>query len=309
MSVTNVTELFMERGGKKGLDLIQVFRSFQVFTDSMSDGPLTVMNAPGLPVPGEELPEDPTLYCTGLDPQPDTDGVTWKVKALYDKKPPSTGTGGALNPWDLDPVINFGFIMRSKVLDKCYAVGLGAIAAPVVRGLPTVKVTNSALQPFDPPAMVDEALLLIAISRNIKGSSFLPTNVRKYQNTINIDAANVTIAGIAFKQFTCWCRDYKTTQAWTADNVAYTQETIEVVIDEETWLRKIVDMGLIEGNVPSGGYLMDYIAVKDTEGNQVNEPVMLDGAGRRNGAANPPVLLTFHALWEETWTGWLPTTY
>lgn len=323
MSVTSVTELFLERGGKADEEKTQVSRVFHVFTDDINDGPLSVMFADDIPKIHEDHPEDSGLWVVGLDPKPDTDGNHWKVTVEYGQKPGDQGgvQPGMIEPWELDPVIRFSFMSNQVVMEKCYHT-VSLIDTPpagAVRGKRLQRVTNSAGQPFDPPAMTEEHYLLISIQRAVRHTNFDPDDLRKYQYTINSNGAEIgvvssfKVGGVPINKYCALCRDFKSDKSWTPSGQAYWQQNIEILIKEDNWIKKLVDMGRFTAALPSGAtsevpYI--YTPINDTEGNAVPEPVMLDGGGGRLGNAQDPAIIFCHDIWEEDWSAWdLPSDY
>ena len=320
MSVTTVNELWEPRTGDFDESSDKVKRVFHVFTDDIEDGPITVASDTNIPEIYDDHPEDDDLWSVRKSAVVDTDPYTWKVTVNYERKPAwvTSGAGGN-NPWDWAPQIAFGRLALTKVLDKAYQKDalLAPAGAPpwsaftpaaADRGKPLVAVVNSVEQPFDPPATIEEFLTVISIQRHIRFSDMDFTDIDKYQNTINKTA--VSIAGVSRLKQTCLCRDYRVSpKQTTPSGVAYVTENIEIVINPDTWVRAIQDAGTLVADNPSGSSLITYTPILDDAGNQINEPVLLDGNRQRLGDGLAGVFLGYHALWEQDWQGWLPETY
>jgi len=318
MAVTQVDELFDQRGGKKDQEATEVRRMFRVLTDTQTDDALVVINdapALGLPEVFDLHPASPDLWVDTVVPRPEADdGQMWRVVVTYVLVPPIP-PGGGDKPWDLDPVINFTFMSRQRVFEKAYAYNQSISAAGATRDAPDVRVVNKSLnQPFDPPAMIEDALLMILIQRNIKQADFDPEDIRTYQNTICNDTP--TIAGISFEQWTGWMRDIKADKLWTNENEPYWSVRWEIVYDPETWIKKIANMGVFEagqntsGTPSSPGNLVKYKKIRDEDGDAVRDPVPLNLQGQRIGQGDPTVYLPYHGLWEEDWAPiGLPSAY
>ena len=314
MSVIDVNELYLNRGAQQDQDTTSITRAFQVISDDPTDDGLTILTeggALGLPVVYEDLPSRPNdFWVRSLDPRVKSgDGLVWEVRVVYEQKPPVSVDDPTGNPWDLDPVISFGYMMRQRVFERCYAIDETiedrTTALTGGRGEPDLPVQNSAKVWFDPPEMIDDALLTIGISRNTEHSDFDPAVLNKFVNTLN--SAAVTVAGIVIGITKGWVRDYKATKAWTNANQPYWQENVEIVINPETWVKAIMDRGIMVaaesgsgGTASSPGNLVKYEKVLDEDGDQMREPVMLNGDGQRAGGGEP-VYIEFHGYWEAEW--------
>ena len=309
MSVESVNELFTERNAEASSSGTTASRMFRVITSTSNNGPLTAVNAEEIPLVGADHPDDPTnLWVDKKNATPEgDDGMHWKVKVDYVLKPPAS-VGGIVKQWDRDPVISYGYMARSKVMEYCYHAALNAteLSPELKRAVPGIKVVNSIHQPFDPPVMDEDAVLVISIQRNKKQSDFNPTDIQTFQNTMNLELE--TIAGIAIPKYCGWIKDIKAAKQFDQDNSPYWSETIEILVDPKTWLKKVLDQGFFVGDSSSG--YMELTPVKDTEGSAIRDPIMLDGAGQRNPAGNPAVYIYFHSLWELSWAPFnLPGAY
>lgn len=315
MSIISVEELFIKRTGGIDESGKKDKKIYQVFTDDTEDGPLVVIIHDDIPVWHSIHPDDATLWVRSVIPSPIADdGLSWEVAVSYNLIPDGTeadeGEEG-INPWDLDPVISFSFQPVTRVLERAYeTINETDVIVDFTfqtRGTRLARVTNSAEQPFDPPAIFEEYRLMISIQRNIEDSDFDQANVQKFQNTINNE--NITVANIDFLRLELLCRDYKATKTWTAEQIPYWQETIEVIHNEETWVVQLVDQGLFTADPPSGSDPLKLKPILDSASPQrpVTEPVLLDGSGQRLGNDTGPIYIFCHARWEEDWGGFLPT--
>ena len=321
MAIISALEQPQKRGGFQDLDRTTVFRIFQVVTDDPQDEALKIFNdapALGLPKKTDKYPTDNDYWCSSLDPRCiSDDGRIWEVRVNYTLAPPIQGGAQGDKPWDLDPVVSFGFQVSKEVFEKAYAVNqdISAVVG-AVRSDPTFPVQNSVGRDYDPPSMIDEAYLVINIQRNTELVNFDPNTLLFFENTINNDQE--TIAGIVVPKFNAYLRDYKATKNWTSDNEAYYQETLDVLLNPKTWLKYILDRGIEEkanlggsaGTASSPGNLVKYKKILDEDGDPVREPVNLNGAGGRAGNKQP-YYFEYHGYWETDWSSGLdlPATY
>jgi len=319
MSVTSMNERFQERTAQKEMGKKTATRSFQATTNNVNDDALTVIDEGiaswGLPDTGADHPNDPTLWATSITPRPEGDawGI-WLVVVKYELKPSDIPPGSGTDPWDLDPVISFSYSSRQKVFDKAYSYNETIAAAGATRDEPKVDVVNMPFkQPFDPPAMIEDYIMIIAIQRNIIGSAFNPDDIRTYQNTINKEV--ITVAGISLPVFTGFLRDFKAQKRWTDDQIDYWAETFEILVDPQTWIKRISNMGVFQavesgGTPTSPGNLVKYRKNLDTDGDAIRDPIRIGLAGKPLGFGDPSVYLEYHGIWEQDWAGLnLPATY
>lgn len=303
MSIESVEELFIERSADVSSSGTTASRMFRVITTTSDDGSLTAVNASGVPDVGDDLPDDPdNMWAEKKNASPESDdGCHWKVKVDYVLKPPAQV---GIEQWDKEPVINFGYMARSRVMEYCYHGSLDKTEVSSVSGdqnnrkTPLVKVTNSLHQPFDPPVMDEDSILVISIQRNVKHANFNPTYLQTYQNTMNIQEE--TVAGITIPKFCGWIRDIKAGKQFDQNNAAYWNQTFEILVDSTTWLKQVLDQGFFTGAVDGDGY-MQFTPIKDADNDPIRDPIMLDGQGQRNPAANAAVYWYFHSLWEIAW--------
>ena len=311
MAILSVVEKNVSRTGKQDLEATSVSRFFQAVSDDPEDTALDVLvQGPdfGLPAVGEDFPDTPQLWCINVTPSIETDdGLVWTIKADYALKPPiPPEENDPQDPTNWAPVISFGFMTLQQVFERCYSIQETISAAGsgnVDRASPQEPVQNSANQDFDPPLTTERSLTIIAIQRNIKHTDFDPDDIIKFQDTVN--NAERTIAGVTVPALQGWIRDYKAQKNFDKDNVAFWSQTIEVVINDQTWVRFVLDRGLEEiddagGTPTSPGNLVKYKRVLDNDDKPIRMPVNFDLNGKRAGGGDPKYL-EFHEKWEADW--------
>lgn len=313
MSITAVNEIMTQRGGKKDENGSTVTRMFQVFSDDVTDNAIDIIDGGityGLPDINEDLPGTDTLWSTLIDPRVQSgDGLIWTVRVEYKEKPGGTYTPtGGSEPWELEPVIAFGHQMRSNVFENAYALAETIAAAGTIRNAPSIPVQNSAGQDFDPPVMIDEALLIISIQRNVHQSGFNPNDLKTFVNTIN--SKQEVIAGVVIPQYEGCVRAYKSTKAWTSNNDAYWAQNIEILVDNKTFLKNILDRGFYELlNYGSPSSPSELERITDDAGEDLVDAVNLDGEGIQT-TQDTPYYMEYHGYWEQNWDGLgLPSGY
>lgn len=315
MSVTESTELFLERPGHKDADSLTINRTFRVLTDDRTDTALTVFNegpsaAPApLPQVGDVHPDEPNLIVAGLDPKIEgDDGQIWKVKVSYIPTTTDlTGIPDPVKPWEKPPLVSYGFIAMKEVLDKCYDSGFvvdPGFPAGAVNGVRPKEVTNSAAQPFDPPLQRDKFLQQINIQTAIEHVAFnVQVQVRRFMDTVN--KSSITVGQIPLAPGQGYCRNIRATPAFFGGVEKYWTVVAEVVVNEDTWVRKVLDQGrftINESETPDADDNIVYDPIENSDGNPVTDPVLLDGAGIRLNQDADAVFLFAHDIFQVAWS-------
>jgi len=314
MSVTSSTELFLNRPGHEDAERTTITRTFRVLTDDRTDTSLTVFTeapsaAPApLPVVGSLLAPGSPLVVAARDANVEgDDGQIWIVRVGYIPLDSITiGLPDPVRPWERDPVVSYDFISGQEVLEKAYAVGF--IVPPVfppgaVRGVRNIKVTNSLLQPFDPPLIRDKFFQQIIITRNIEDEAFdVQAQVRAFNDTLNLNA--ITVGEIDLQPAQGYCRKIGAQPAFFSGTQKYWKLSVEVVVNEDTWVRKTLDQGRFVQDPanpldPSGN--INFLPIEDNLGNPVTDPVLLDGNKNRLPANAAAVYVFARDIFELVW--------
>lgn len=156
-------------------------------------------------------------------------------------------------------------------------------------------VTNSAGQSFDPPVLRDDMRWVLTATRN--EASFDATYAENFANKINSDTFQGKPPG-SFKIGTPRAR--KQTDPVYGD---YWTITYEFHYRRELWTQQILDQGRYiiddyytgldpEGDSPT----TVLVSAKESDGvTPVNDPILLNGAGKRNPMSADPVYLPYDA--------------
>ncbi len=200
MAVVRVGERKGRRATSEGDDGVRTHqRVFYVKTDSDTDHGNVVLAAPGLPQLNEQHPTDFSYIVMGRDPReiPGAKGQ-WEVDIEYGQRPlsePPGSQGGQQKLLLRDPQISVGFqamLIPASGESKPgaainYTVGEGWFG----KNIWTIGLTNAAGEPWDPPVMRQQSMLVITIMRH--EAVFDNAEALQFIDTVN-DAA-VTIAG------------------------------------------------------------------------------------------------------------------
>ncbi len=271
-------------------------RTFLVETTDPQVGALQVRTAQD-PVTGLRIPLPGSFYHNGLpegDPNFEYDrgsfaetieavndsdvnnaGIQWTVTVSYG--PYDAGTFGQ-DP-SLWPIkVSFGGERTEKVISKDR------------NGNP---ITNSAGDPFDPPITIDDSRSTMTVTRNELVSAFDLTLAELYRDKINNAEWN------GFDAFTVKLGIITTSEPQYDSNaqVYYYTVTYPFTIDRKGWQKDILDSGCNE--------LDAYDIPKPimNQGQQVSDPVPLDGSGHRLDVGGDPVYITVDAYDEIDFSG------
>jgi len=305
MAVVSVNERFQDRRGRATIGGVQYTRSWLVKTDAVTDGPYTARTATGIPIVGDSHNEDTAATCRDVDPVPyESDSKTWLVTAKYSS--PTLGGSQIVDsddPLELPAKVAFTFEFENKVVDRSWTLNVGFSAITDGEGEPRYPILNSAGMPFDPPLVQGYPVLVISIQQNL--SEFDPEEAMKYIGSVN--TADISVVGFSIPKWYGLMRDYSGVQMWDADGDPYWQVRYEIAVkfEEYGWCRKVLDAGMYEWDIGTG----KFQTTKDTDGEEITEPLPLDGSGAFMTHGGTPFYLKFMTYYTRQWADLdLPTT-
>ena len=266
MAITSIEELWRGRGadfddeGNRTYD-----RVFLVRTDDKTDSPWDVaaaFNNVALISPviviGSAYPDDANAYANRMVPDNHSETpFAYEVTIGY-----STRTALADNPLNDPPKIEWGTEQFQK---------------PAVEDLNGDAIVNSAGDPFDPPASMDDSRRTCRISANVAA---VPAWFLSYADSTNIAA--VTIDGFAFSIGQVKVQRTSVGQQETRNGVSFRKIGIDLHLREDGFKLRILDRGFRQ---IVAGSANDREQVADDEGISPDQPILLDGAGSK--LANP----------------------
>jgi hypothetical protein len=241
-------------------------RTFQIITDNKDIGAKAIRQA--LPVEiGQTYASrsgtdfDTGSFCNSITVDcRDEDGKGWTATADYG---PYDATTAPQSPIERPIKVSWGFISREKVLDVDADAKL---------------VRNSAGDPFDPPAVVDEFYPVLTIQRcemtNDPALNFL------YRSAVNSDPFLGADPG------TVRCFPIEAEQSKDQDIGWFWTKNYRFEYDPEGWNKPTADLGLRK-NV--SGVISNILS----KGKEVTEPVLLNGTGGENPIGADPIFLPF----------------
>lgn len=297
MAVVSVNERFQDRRGRATIGGVQYTRSWLVKTDAVTDGAYTARTATNIPIIGDPHNEDTAATCRDIDPVPyEGDGKTWLVTAKYSS--PTLGGGQIIDsddPLELPAKVAFTFESENKVVDRSWTLNYAGRSITDSEGAPRFPILNSAGMPFDPPLTQDYPLLVISIQQN--RADYDPEQAMKFLGSVN--ETEVSVVGFTIQPWYGLLRDYSGIQMWDQDGDPYWQVRHEIAVrfEEAGWCRQVLDAGMYEWDTGSGKFQTS----KDSDGEEITEPLPLDGSGAFLAHGGTPVYLPFLTYYTREW--------
>ena len=176
---------------------------FQVTTDSLQDGPVVALTAPGLPALNSSYSvgndSSTALFCMERSPnKPNRDGLIWHVNCRFSNINQQSGQefDEAGNP-EPDPTKwNKQIRIQTRSRQILCQDALWVEPNPNPRGFAIPRpagvrgqVINSFGKPVDPPAMKDDSRLTIQVRKHQK--TFSMATAETYKDKVNNDAWNL----------------------------------------------------------------------------------------------------------------------
>jgi len=270
MAVVQVTELFRERQGNTSASNGKTAtRLFHVLTDDVNDGVGVVEAADGLPPIGEALagdPDPPRKCSNYTSTQVDESNVLWLVRVDYEYKPttndPGGDNGGIDISWDFE-----------ESQEPIFVDGNGNA------------ILNSAGQSFDPP--IDDIISDLVLTITRPEFSFDVARAVSFKDAVDFGflASNghAKMRGISGRRgivggFNLWLVTYR---------IVFRE--FNPTDGRFGWNRLILDEGKIQvAAVDPGGGIVQVAPILDASGQQVSNPVKLNGQGVPISTQNPP---------------------
>jgi hypothetical protein len=288
MAIKSITESWEGRKSWETADEITALRIFTVEFDEKDDPlarPLLALNAttPELSIPqyGNQHPYNRDLFVIGKDVKAKEGAFVYEVTCNYSTL--YIETEKQKNPLNQKPEISWTFATSNEPIDM-------AIAMIEPKQVPNVPILNSALEPFDPPITEDQHDLVLRYVRNER--TFYPMTALQYKGSVNADmflgAPPGTVMCTVFDGDKIyddrWGNYYRITYEFQF-------RLKEVNGKKYGWLRRILDQGYRELTYAAVGDEPEWENIVDKNGNQVSQPVPLDGTGleqKYKGVYPPP---------------------
>jgi len=224
-------------------------RKFKLRTTSQADGPFAVGSNASLPIIGNTHPEDANAFCVSLQVENTNPWAGWTVTANYSDERTIDDT-----PTDDAASISWG----SEQFQK-----------PAVFDLSGNLIVNSAGDPFDPPAMMDDSRRVVTVEKNL---AVVPVWILDYQDAVNNDA--FTVDGVSIGIGKAKMQNVTVSPRQRRNGTIFRTVTFTIHLQRDGWLLDILDAGFREK--VSGGRRN----IKNNgDGESPTAPVPLDGNG------------------------------
>lgn len=200
-------------------------RKFRLRTTTQADGPFAVGSNGSLPIIGNAHPEDANAFCIGLQVENTSPWAGWTVTANYSDERTIDDT-----PTDDAASISWG----SEQFQK-----------PAVFDLSGQLIVNSAGDPFDPPAMMDDSRRVVTVEKNL---AVVPSWILDYQDAINSDT--FTIDGISIGVGKAKMQAVTVGPKQRRNSTVFRTVNFTIHLQRDGWVLDILDAGF--NRIPTG---------------------------------------------------------
>ena len=284
MAVVSVNEDFKGRRGSYSEGGAREYtRVFLVVTDDASDGPVTILNANGIPRPYESYASgndvDLGVFCKSIDPEQDSASrLFWRVTCRYDAKIDQRGNNARENP---DP--------RQRPAEISWTST--TYTEVVTEDQDGAAIKNSANDTFIDPLTREASRPTVTVTVN--RDTFNPQTKYDYEGAINNDY----FLGAEPKSFICRRIDANLEYV-TLENIGlvpYWRITYVFEHNRDLWNPvRVLDAGF---NYLDG---TDKVRIHDVNGEPVTNAIRLDGSGGVLPEPNDDEFLEFNIYPEQS---------
>jgi len=228
-------------------------RSFIVQTDAGGDNALDGLFAIGIPRIGSLHPDNAILICSNKGTN-QLGPFTWEVICNY-----SSGVeiGKFIDdPRQRKPDVAWTFFQTEEVVQADNN---------------ETPIANSAGDFFLDPITRQVSNLEVTIQRNENITSYNPSKALEFMGSVN--SSSTTIAGLSAGKHEAKLENYSAVQM-RLNGIDYWRVTYRVRFNLDTWEKQILDAGF--NKLDPGG---KGVKILDANGQPVNQPGLLDGAG------------------------------
>lgn len=286
MAVTSVEELFPGRGGDDGIEKqYKSTRVFEVRTDDPNDDEYTAGAAVGLPRNGDPHPNNAvatmrSISCYNLDDDP----TLWMVTCEYGSDLPREQAREVAGPAeDGTSTLNDGVGERAEnPLDRPAIYTISSEQTKEIAEYDWLgnEITNSAGEPYDPPAEIEVSYPVITVEKNFAvGAPILDLGIQAlYYDCVNSDVWHGIAIGLL--------RIVKIGTVYGFENgVGFGRVTFQMKLNWKGWKLKLADVGF--NYLTDGGTVKKRIDVRFGSGVYPDNPQPLNGAGGMAAPGDP----------------------
>lgn len=258
MTVTFLEEIADARQATNRLGVRSYTTAYRLETDSQNDTAADVGNHSSLPGIGDKFADDTQAYCHDITIANTAPWKGWTATYNYSTEREISKT----DPADDEVKVSW----TSEVYNE-----------PVFQDVNGSAVLNSANDYFIDPSPSRDAVHLIAkIRANVRS---VPSWVLSKQNHVN--SGIITIGGLQIAAGLARMSRLEISERQRRNNIDFYALSFEVHIHSDGWRLKPMDVGFRE---------LEYgvlVQIKDTNGDEVTTPVMLDGEGKAQTDPSP----------------------
>ncbi len=222
-------------------------RKFILETTSKTEDEYDVGSHASLPNIGDLHPSDTGAWCEELEVVQKEGWKVWEVTARYTSE------------WDLSQVhITWDTeqFQRPAVMDKD---GDG--------------VLNSAGDPFDPPAMMDDSRRVATVTKMMTS---VPSWILDYQDAVNSDT--FTIDGISVAIGKAKVQRVSVSDVRVINATNYREVTLQIQFQVDGWALQVLDAGFRDSS---------FRVLRNNDGTKPTAPIPLNGSGAALNSSNP----------------------
>lgn len=247
MTVNYIGEQGRGRRGTNRRGVRTYTRSFRLETTDKTEGPYQVGSHSSLPKIGDLYPYDSGAYCEEIDVANTEEWKVWTVTCSYTSE------------WDLT---NAKISWSTEQFQK--------VAAYEYNG---DGIVNSAGDPFDPPAMMDDSRRVVTV---LKMMTEVPSWILSYQDAVNSDA--FTVDGVSIGIGKAKMQRVSVSEPRQINLTYYREVTMEIHLQRDGWDLQILDAGFRDSS---------FNTLYNTDGTRPTAPIPLNGLGAKLNSSNP----------------------
>jgi hypothetical protein len=302
MSIVYVKELFPSRRARDGVDKrTQYVRQFEMRTDDPEDAGEIAGTSPDIPRNGEAYPGDDTATLTDITvDQSSEDNTLWLITLTYTSEIPAEqakeglgyDTGGNPSENSGSSTAGSGQVTREpdpRNRPPKFSVTWEQTTEIIRKDINGRAVVNSAGDPFDPPPTIERSYPIITIQKNVSLDNEILSidSQSNWQEIVNSDQPWQTdVKTLRFVRF-----DHSSEEE---NGIAYASVTLSIKVKWYGWLLQLVDAGFREKLPPTAGFpLGRMVPIRDSRGDGITSPALLDGSGRQLAIGSNPNILDF----------------
>lgn len=259
MAVSQIQETWDNRGGDGGADgRAGASRSFRVIVDDPRTAYTDIALHEDIPKLGSLHPENFALYCARVSVV-QRNKFLWEVSVGY-----SNESEKAEDPTDDAAEIDWDTEQFQK---------------PAVKDRDGNAILNSAGDPFDPPAEMDDSRRVVTIKKNMEE---VPSWILDFQDVVN--SSSFSVDGITVAAGLAKVQRVSVGAVQRRNDISYRPVTIVLHLRRDGWALEILNRGFrwtngaarIKVSYTDSGTL---VSPGDPVENEPTEPVLLDADG------------------------------